>query len=315
MRDLNDLAFFAAVAEHRGFAAAGRALGIPKSRLSRRVAQLEDDLGVVLVQRSTRQFAITEIGRQFLAHCQAMLSEAHAAEETIATQRAEPRGIVRLAAPVELAQNLVATCLPRFLAAYPRVRVQFLVSNRRYDLLNENVDVALRVRPAPDMDPELVTRRIAAMHSALVAAPAYLDARGRPQHPDDLVAHDTLSLFESETVQKWTFLPTDGGEPVRVEVEPRLLCGEFAVLAQATLAGSGLCRLPATICGPQIAAGLLEQVLPQWNAGESVLHLVYASRRGQLPAVRALIDFLVEQLPVIADARREESGCPGHPVN
>lgn len=315
MRDLNDLAFFAAVAEHRGFAAAGRALGIPKSRLSRRVAQLEDDLGVVLVQRSTRQFAITEIGRQFLAHCQAMLAEARAAEDTVATQRAEPRGIVRLAAPVELAQNLVATCLPRFLAAYPRVRVQFLVSNRRYDLLNESVDVALRVRPAPDMDPELVTRRIAAMHSALVAAPAYLDARGRPQHPDDLIAHDTLSLFESETVQKWSFLPLDGGEPVRVDVEPRLLCGEFAVLTQATLAGSGLCRLPATICGPQIAAGLLEQVLPQWNAGESVLHLVYASRRGQLPAVRALIDFLVEQLPAIADARRVESGCPNHPAD
>ncbi|HSX60215.1 MAG TPA: LysR substrate-binding domain-containing protein [Tahibacter sp.] len=313
MRDLNDLAFFAAVAEHGGFAAAGRALGIPKSRLSRRMAQLEDDLGVRLVQRSTRRFAVTEIGRQFLVHCRAMLAEAKAAEEAVATQRAEPRGMVRIAAPVELAQNLVASCLPRFLAAYPRVRVQFLVSNRRFDLLNENVDIALRVRPAPDMDPELVTRRIGRAQKVMVAAPAYLDARGRPRHPDDLAAHDTLSLVEMETVQNWTFFPAAGGEPVRVEVEPRLLCGEFNVLMQATLAGSGICGLPATMCGPHVVDGLFEHVLPDWQAGESVIHLVYPSRRGQLPAVRALVEFLVEHLPPIVDARDAEAGCPVQP--
>jgi DNA-binding transcriptional LysR family regulator len=314
MRDLNDLAFYAAIVEHGGFAAAGRALGIPKSRLSRRMAQLEDDLGVRLVQRSTRQFAVTEIGRQFLAHCRAMLAEAQAAEETIATQRAEPRGIVRFSAPVELAQNLVATCLPRFLAAYPRVRVQFLVSNRRFDLLNENVDIALRVRPAPEMDTELVTRRLARAQKVMVASPAYLDARGRPRHPQDLLAHDTLSLIEMETVQNWTFLPVRGdGEPARVDVEPRLLCGEFNVLLQASLAGSGICGLPATICGPHIGAGLLEHVLPDWQAGESVMHLVYPSRRGLLPAVRALVDFLVETLPPLADARDAQAGCPVQP--
>jgi DNA-binding transcriptional LysR family regulator len=314
MRDLNDLAFFAAVAEHRGFAAAGRALGIPKSRLSRRMAQLEDDLGVRLVQRSTRQFAVTEIGRQFLAHCRAMLAEAQAAEDAVATQRAEPRGMVRIAAPVELAQNLVATCLPRFLAAYPRVRVQFLVSNRRFDLLNENVDIALRVRPAPDMDADLVTRRLGRAYKVMVASPAYLDARGRPQHPDDLAAHDTLSLIEMETVQNWTFFPGSGeGEPVRIDVEPRLLCGEFNVLLQATLAGSGICGLPATMCGPHVVDGLLEHVLPQWQAGESVMHLVYLSRRGLLPAVRALVDFLVEHLPPIVDARDAQAGCPVQP--
>ena len=314
MRDLNDLAFYAAIVEHGGFAPAGRALGIPKSRLSRRMAQLEDDLGVRLVQRSTRQFAVTEIGRQFLAHCRAMLAEAQAAEETIATQRAEPRGIVRFSAPVELAQNLVATCLPRFLAAYPRVRVQFLVSNRRFDLLNENVDIALRVRPAPEMDAELVTRRLARAQKVMVASPAYLDARGRPRHPQDLLAHDTLSLVEMETVQSWTFLPVRGdGEPVRVDVEPRLLCGEFNVLLQASLAGSGICGLPATLCGPHIGAGLLEHVLPDWQAGESVMHLVYPSRRGLLPAVRALVDFLVETLPPLADARDAQAGCPVPP--
>lgn len=310
MRDLNDLAFFAAVAEHGGFAPAGRALGIPKSRLSRRMAQLEDDLGVRLVQRSTRRFTVTEIGRQFLAHCRAMLAEAQAAEEAIATQRAEPRGLVRISAPVELAQNLVATCLPRFLAAYPRVRVQFLVSNRRFDLLNENVDIALRVRPAPEMDAELVTRPLARAQKVMVASPAYLDARGRPRHPHDLVTHDTLSLLEMETVQNWTFFPLgDDTAPTRVEVEPRLLCGEFNVLLQSCLAGSGICGLPASICGPSIVDGLLEHVLPDWQAGESIVHLAYASRRGLLPAVRALVDFLVDALPPLADARDAQAGC------
>lgn len=300
LRDLNDLAVFAAVAEHGGFAAAGRALGIPKSRLSRRMAQLEDELGVRLVQRSTRQFVVTELGRQFLAHCQAMLAEARAAEETIATQRAEPRGIVRISAPVEVAQNLVAACLPEFLRRYPRVRVQLLVSNRRFDLLNENIDMALRVRPRLEMDPELITRPLAPAHALLVAAPAYLDARGRPQTPQELSAHDTLSLIEMETVQTWTFHPTpprDDNASVRVEVEPRLLCGEFNVLLQAALAGHGIVRLPSQVCGPAVRAGMLEHVLPGWQGGESLVHLVYLSRRHQLPAVRALAEFLVEQLP------------------
>jgi len=313
MRDLNDLAFFAAVAEHRGFAAAGRALGIPKSRLSRRVAQLEDDLGVVLVQRSTRQFAITEIGRQFLAHCQAMLAEARAAEDTIATQRAEPRGIVRLCSPVEIAQNFVAACLPRFLTDYPRVRVQLLVSNRRFDLLNENIDIALRVRRVPDMDPELVTRPLSPMHSILTAAPAYLDRRGRPQQPQELAAHDTLSLVELDTAQTWTFIPREpatGTDSVKVDVEPRLLCGEFNVLLQATLAGQGICLLPESVCGPHIVASELEHVLPDWHTGESVLHMVYLSRRGRLPAVRAIADFLVACVPPLVRARRAEAGCP-----
>jgi DNA-binding transcriptional LysR family regulator len=312
MRDLNDLAFFVAVAEHRGFAAAGRALNIPKSRLSRRIALLEDELGVRLVQRSTRQFAVTELGQQFLAHCQAMLAEARAAEDTIATQRAEPRGLVRVSCPVEIAQNLVAHCLADFLAACPRVRVQLLVSNRRYDLLTENVDIAIRVRPVPEMDAELVTRTLGRAHRVMVASPAYLDLHGRPQHPRDLAAHRMLSLVEMETVQTWTFFPRGGTEAgnVRVEVEPALLCGEFNVLLQTALAGQGVTGLPVSVCGPAVRDGRLEHLLPDWQSSDSLLHLVYPSRRGMLPAVRALVDFLVERLPPLVEERSLAAGCP-----
>ena len=307
MRDLNDLAFFAAVVEHGGFAAAGRALGIPKSRLSRRVAALEDDLGVRLLQRSTRRIAVTAVGQQFLAHCRAMLAEAQAAEETVASRRAEPRGLVRLSCPVDLAQNLVAPCLPDFLAAYPRVRLQMLVSNRRFDLPGEHIDVALRVRPEPDMDPQWVTRPLARLRKLVVAAPAYLEARGRPQRPEDLLGHDTLSLGEQDGLQAWQFHPVaaDREAPlaaVRVDVQPRLLCSEFQVLLQSVLAGRGIVGLPEAVCGPAICDGRLEVVLPQWRATEVVMHLVYTARRGLLPAVRVLIDFLVERLPQMVAA-------------
>ena len=307
MRDLNDLAFFAAVVEHGGFAAAGRALGIPKSRLSRRVAALEDDLGVRLLQRSTRRIAVTAVGQQFLAHCRAMLAEAQAAEETVASRRAEPRGLVRLSCPVDLAQNLVAPCLPDFLAAYPRVRLQMLVSNRRFDLPGEHIDVALRVRPEPDMDPQWVTRPLARLRKLVVAAPAYLEARGRPQRPEDLPGHDTLSLGEQDGLQAWQFHPVaaDREAPlaaVRVDVQPRLLCSEFQVLLQSALAGRGIVGLPEAVCGPAICDGRLEVVLPQWRATEVVMHLVYTARRGLLPAVRVLIDFLVERLPQMVAA-------------
>ncbi|HOV56979.1 MAG TPA: LysR substrate-binding domain-containing protein [Rhodanobacteraceae bacterium] len=307
MRDLNDLAFFAAVVEHGGFAAAGRALGIPKSRLSRRVAALEDDLGVRLLQRSTRRIAVTAVGQQFLAHCRAMLAEAQAAEETVASRRAEPRGLVRLSCPVDLAQNLVAPCLPDFLAAYPRVRLQMLVSNLRFDLPGEHIDVALRVRPEPDMDPQWVTRPLARLRKLVVAAPAYLEARGRPQRPEDLLGHDTLSLGEQDGLQAWQFHPVaaDREAPlaaVRVDVQPRLLCSEFQVLLQSALAGRGIVGLPEAVCGPAICDGRLEVVLPQWQATEVVMHLVYTARRGLLPAVRVLIDFLVERLPQMVAA-------------
>src|SRR6187549_695706 len=150
--DLNDLQFFAIVVEHGGYAAAERALGIPKSRLSRRVTQLESDLGVRLLQRSTRRFAVTDVGNSVYRHAQTMLAEANAAREVVDRLSAEPRGIVRVSVPVGLAQQQMPMLLPEFMARYPQVRVQMHVSNRKVDLINEGFDVALRVRSRLDDD-------------------------------------------------------------------------------------------------------------------------------------------------------------------
>ena len=178
--DLNDLQFYAMVVEHGGFAAAERALGVPKSRLSRRIAQLENDLGVRLLQRSTRKFAVTDVGQSVYRHAQTMLAEAQAAREAVDRVSAAPRGIIKVGCPVAIAQELLSPLLPAFMKAHPQVRVQMHVSNRRVDIIQEGFDVAIRVRSQLNDDGEMVARSFGQLRELLVASPQYLDRVGRP---------------------------------------------------------------------------------------------------------------------------------------
>lgn len=175
MRDLNDLYYYVQVVEQGGFAPAGRALGVPKSKLSRRIALLEERLGVRLIQRSTRRFAVTEIGQTYYQHCKAMLVEADAAEEAIALTQAEPCGTVRMTCPVALLDARVADMLSAFMAQYPRVQIQLEETNRRVDVLGEGLDLAIRVRPPPLDDSDLVMRVFAQRDQCLVASPRLLE--------------------------------------------------------------------------------------------------------------------------------------------
>lgn len=299
LQDLNDLYFFAAVVEHQGFSAAGRALGIPKSRLSKRVAQLEERLGVRLLQRTTRRFVVTDVGERFYAHCRAVLEEAQAAQDAVDELRAEPRGVVRLSCPVALAQTVLAYLLPDFLAQYPKMQVRMLASDRRVDIISEGIDLAIRVRSKLDTDANLVIRSFGQSRTLLVASPRLLDTRGRPVVPDDLAQLPALSMREHEGAQLWE-LNGANAEHVSVEVHARLICGDFAVLLEATRRGLGVALLPEFVCAPAVASGELEVVLPQWSAPQGTMHFVYPSRRGMLPGVRALVDFLAEQLPAAA---------------
>ena len=184
MMDLNDMLYFAEVVERGGFASAGRALGIPKSRLSRRVAELEARLGVRLLQRTTRKLSLTEVGEAYLRHCQAMRESAQAAADTVAQVQTTPRGTIRVSCPVTLAQTVVAELMPRFLAQYPEVRIDMLVSNRAVNLVEEGIDVALRVRPSVDDSGSMVVKRLDHTTQILVASPELLirqgEAMGRP---------------------------------------------------------------------------------------------------------------------------------------
>jgi DNA-binding transcriptional LysR family regulator len=289
MRDLNDLGLYAAVVAHGGFSAAARALGAPKSRLSRRVAALEAQLGVRLVERSTRRFSVTEIGQDVYRHARAALAEAEAIEEVAMRLKAEPQGLVRVACPPG-PDRIMATALPAFLRTYPRLRVQVLVSNRRIDLIEEGIDVAIRVRDKLDTDADMQVRIIGRTGPILVASPAFLEAHGRPASPADIARMATVGQSERPGLDRWTLVDASGAEQV-VTHEPRLSASDFTILRQAAVDGIGIALLPELSARVALADGRLERVLPDWTGPEGILHLVFTSRRGLLPGVRAFIDF------------------------
>ncbi|SDI49179.1 LysR substrate-binding domain-containing protein [Pseudomonas panipatensis] len=292
MQDLNDLYYFAKVVEAGGFAAAGRELGLPKSRLSRRVAELEARLNVRLLQRTTRKLALTDIGERYYRHCQAMLVEAEMADEVAARLSAEPRGRVRLSCPVALAETSLNEMLPGFLASYPQVNLELLLTNRRVDLLNEGVDVALRVRAEGDEDPSLISRRLRPAGVVLVAAPELL--RGRVlKDPEDLASLPVLGAIGNDRKVHF-LLHGPQGQVREIALEARLAAEDFNLRKTVALAGLGITTLPLYYCAEELQNGRLQQVLPDWQEPAAFLQAVYTHRRGLLPAVRALIDYLAE---------------------
>jgi len=294
MQDLNDFVWFVKVVDHGGFAAAGRALDLPKSRLSRRIAQLEVRLGVRLIQRTTRQFTVTEVGQTFYQHCKAMLVEAEAAEEAVAALQAEPRGMVRITCPVTLLHVHVGPMLARFMARYPGINLQLEATNRRVDLVAEGIDVAIRVRPRPFDDSDLVLRVLADRGHCLVAGPELIQRLGVPTTPSELSAWPGLSLGEGRQVHKWALSGPEGAK-AEVHFQPRLITTDMLALREAAMAGVGLVQLPILMVKDQLASGALIKVLEAWEPRREVIHAVYPSRRGLLPSVRTLVDFLTEE--------------------
>ena len=296
MQPLEGFYYFTQVIEHGGFARAARALLIPKSRLSRHVAALEAKLGVRLVNRSTRRFVVTQVGQEVYRHARAMLAEADAALEVVEFARAEPRGLVRVSCPIALAQWSLARVLPQFLVKYPAIRLQMDVSNRRVDVLNEGFDVALRVRARPSGEDGLVMRAFQQVNEFLIASPAYLQGAGQLTAPAQLAEHATLEHAADLERRSWELVGPQS-EVVRAEHTPRFACLDFVVLRAAVLAGLGIALLPESVVRDDLASGVLTRVLPQWNTPQGILHVVFPSRRGMLPVVRAFIDFLAEYLP------------------
>jgi len=298
MQPLEGFYYFSQVADHGGFARAARALSIPKSRLSRHVAALEAKLNVRLVNRSTRRFVVTEVGQEVYRHARAMLAEADAAMEAVEFARAAPRGLLKVSCPVALAQSYLARIVPEFLRQYAAIRLQLHVSNRRVDVLNEGFDVALRVRARPTGEDGLILRSFGETDELLVASPAYLAGTQQITEPAQLSAHPTLDYAGELDRSRWELVGPQGAV-VQAEHAPRIVCADFLVLHAAVLAGLGIARLPESVVREALQQGELIRVLPQWNTPQGILHIVFPSRRGMLPAVRAFIDFLAARLPQV----------------
>ncbi len=291
MIDLNDLSYYAHVVEHGGFAPAGRALGMPKSKLSRRIALLEERLGVRLIQRSTRRFSVTEVGQDYYAHCKAMLIQAEAAEETIALSRAEPRGTVRIAVPVAILHARMGVMLADFLAEHPKVSLQLEATNRRVDVIGEGLDIAIRVRPPPLEDSDLVVRPLATRRWCIAASPALFADHPAPTVPADLARFPSVDLSAAQQLHVWRLNGADGAA-AQVNHVPRLVSDDMIALRAAAVAGVGILMLPTMMVCDELADGRLVRLLPDWEPPHGIVHAVFPSRRGLLPAVRALIDYL-----------------------
>lgn len=293
MQDLNDLYYYVQVIEHAGFAPAGRALGVPKSKLSRRIAGLEQRLGVRLIQRSTRQFNVTPVGQTYYRHCKAMLVEAEAAQESIDSVHAEPCGVIRMSCPVNLLHFHVSDMLAVFLARYPGVTLHLEATNRRVDLLAEGVDLAIRVRPLPLEDSELILRVLSDRGQCLVASPGLVEKQGMPNRPANLEAWPSLGLGSAGERFAWTLTGPDK-QSITQPYTPRYITTEMRALQDAALLGVGVVQLPHLMVEGDLTAGRLVQLLPEWELRREVIHVVFPSRRGLLPSVRALIDHLVD---------------------
>ncbi len=295
MEDLNDMVYFAEVVDKGSFAAAGRALGLPKSRLSRRVAELEDRLGVRLLQRTTRKLSVTTVGELYHRHCAAMRDEAQAAAQAVAQAQTEPRGTIRVACPVTLAQTTIGILLPRFMALYPQVTVDMRVSNRAVDLVEEGFDVALRVRPSLDDSGSMVIKNFGSSSTLLVGSPDQLARQGTPARPQDLERLDTVGMSAVDGRATWNLLGPGNASFVFTH-KPRYLADDLLTLKFAVQGGVGICVLPDYMCREELSGSQLVTVLPGWAPRPGIFHAVFPSRRGLVPAVRSFLDFLGENI-------------------
>uniref|UniRef100_UPI003A8AF039 LysR family transcriptional regulator n=1 Tax=Marinospirillum sp. TaxID=2183934 RepID=UPI003A8AF039 len=226
MKDLTNMALFAQVVEQGSFSQAARLLGIPKSTLSRRIAQLEEEQGVRLLQRSTRRLALTEIGREFLVPCRTILAAAQAADELTQEVQTVPRGRVRISCPYAISQNMLVKLIPEFMQLYPEVVVDLLVTNQPIHLLEAQVDIALRVRASVE-DSSLIVRSLAPSVQRLYAHPDYIAQQGLPQHPVDLMTWASLSMPYSSGRYVYQLTSSLNGEVVNLSYQPRLMADDL----------------------------------------------------------------------------------------
>ncbi|HEY6644298.1 LysR substrate-binding domain-containing protein [Povalibacter sp.] len=307
MQDLNDLYYFVQVVDHGGFAPAARALGLQKSRLSRRILALEERLGVRLLNRSSRRFSVTEIGREYYERCVAMLVEADAAEQVIAEVQAEPRGVIRVSCPIALLGFQFGALIAKFMAENPAVDVHLEATNRKVDVLAEGFDIAIRVRFPPLESTDLVMRKLDTSTQCLVASPALVNVTLRS--PADLHGLPSLDLGPPQGNHQWQLEAVDG-RTATVPHRPRLVTDDLAALREAALASVGIAQLPTIMIGRDVEAGHLVHVLPDWRPRAGIVHAVFPSRRGLLPSVRALLDFLASECA--AQRQRAADTLGGH---
>ncbi|WP_211460537.1 LysR substrate-binding domain-containing protein [Collimonas silvisoli] len=290
--DLNDLRLFAEVVERGSFTAAARGLGLQTSKLSRRVRALEEELGVRLLNRTSRSLSLTETGRQFHQHCLALVEESKAAKEIVDQTRTKPQGTVRISCPISLLSSGIAEVISRYIQNNPQVQVLVDATNRRVDVIEEGLDFAIRVRQLPLDDTDLAVRQLGLSTFILIASPGLIERYASPVSIASLKDWPTLSMANNSERYVWSLL--DGnGQVVSLAHRPRLATDDIASLRIAALLGVGAAMLPREFVEDDLQAGRLQRLLPDLAAKPGLVHAIFPTRRGMVPAVRHLLDALV----------------------
>ncbi len=290
--DLNDIVVFTKVVETRSFTGAADQLGLPKSTVSRKLAQLEERLGVRLVQRTTRKLALTDIGQAYYERCARIVADVAAAEQLVTDMQATPRGRVRITAPIDISTRYLGGIVAGFTAANPDVTVELEATDRVVDLIEEGFDVAVRFGALPEST--LIARRLCKIESLLVATPAYLARRGTPATVEELDDHDHVLFTPNARIQSWPLVHGDAtyefGRPAR------FASNNVGAVRGAVLAGAGISVLAEFMVADDIAAGRLVPVLPEWRIRPTDAHAIYPARQNLPPRLSLFLDHLARSL-------------------
>ena len=306
MLDLNDVAIFVQVVRCGSFAEASRRLGVPPNTLSRRVQQLEAQLGTRLMQRSTRHLTLTSAGQVFLERCSGAVEWLMDAGEELLAVNQEPSGLVRVAAPADFFDFYAMEWLTELLVAHPKVRVDFVLSDGRADLIADRIDVAFRGGILEDSG--LFARKVLdAGSDGLVASPAYIARRGVPATLQDLADHDCLAFSHPSGKATWRVTGPDGA-PAEVQVAGRFSGNTAQALRKAALAGLGIALLPSTLTQRDLRAGLLVPMLPGYHRLGHGVHMVYPSRRYLPLAVSAFIELVISKMGAMQELPPQGDG-------
>lgn len=297
MADLNALVIFAKVVEANSFSEAARRLHMPVSTVSRRIAELEDQLGVKLLERSTRHLRLTDTGTDILPQAQRSAELSDAVESIVSNTLSEVSGILRLSAPPNIADTLLVPLIRAFQASYPKVRVHIFVTQRMVDPITDGIDLILRVGDLQNSS--LVARRLLRYRHLLVASPAYLDQAGRPEHPRDLLEHRLVAFSLGTPDRQWQFLESSGGDPFAFSFAPHLSMNDYAGVAAAVLTAGGIGDLPPIVGADILRDGKLVEVMPKWRFPAQDLSVVHLRNRHVPRPVRLFKDFAIRMAPTL----------------
>lgn len=288
MNNLTGMMIFAQVVQSGSFSKAADALGMSKSSVSKKITFLEDRLGVRLLNRTTRKLSLTEVGQVFFERCERIMSEAEEAELAITRLQDEPRGHLKISAPVSFGIKHLGKPLATFMSQYEDLNVEVSLNDRFVDIVEEGFDMAIRIGRLPDSS--LIAKKIGVSRLLVVAAPSYLEKYGRPEHPTDLEDHKCLSYTLSRGAGHWPF--ADNGKPLSVKVDGEIKVNNGDLARDMTIAGAGIAYQPSFIIGPDVREGRVEVLLGDFEPDPINMYAVYPHNRHLSAKVRLFVDFL-----------------------